>query len=318
MKIVLFTHGFEDGKLEERMDCVRALGYEVYYEDENNFTYKDYMKDVEAMVTFRIFDKVSLDQFPKLKWIQLTSMGFEQVPKDEVVERAITVTNNKNGYSIPMGEWVVLNILELIKKRKQAYKNQQNKKWHMDHSVQELYKKNIAFIGTGDTAYESVKRLKGFDAIIVGVNTDGRAIDGFDETHSIDELDTVLEKADVVVITLPHTEATHHLFDKKRLEKMKSDAYLINISRGAVIKQNDLIDHLQQGNLSGVALDVFEREPLPKTSKLWDIERVVITAHNSWISEEIGVRRWDMTYENFKRYMEEKSLLNRVNINRGY
>ena len=318
MKAVLFTYGFEDGKLEERMECVRALGYDVYYEDESDFTYKDYMKDVEVLVTFKVFKHISLDKFPKLKWIQLTSMGFEQVPKDEVLERDIIVTNNKNGYSIPMGEWAVLNILELMKKRKQAYKNQQNKNWSVDHSIQELYQKNVAFIGTGDTACESVKRLKGFDANIIGVNTNGRAVDDFDDTYSIDELDIVLGKADVVIITLPHTEKTHHLFDKMKLEKMKKHAFLINMSRGAVIKQNDLIEYLQQGNLGGVALDVFEREPLPKTSKLWDIDRVVITAHNSWISEEIGMRRWDMTYDNFKKYISDESLVNQVNIRRGY
>lgn len=318
MKTVLFTYGFEDGKLEERMECVRALGYDVYYEDESDFTYKDYMKDVEVLVTFKVFEHVSLDKFPKLKWIQLTSMGFEQVPKEEVLEKGITVTNNKNGYSIPMGEWAVLNILELMKNRKEAYKNQQLKKWSVDHSIQELYKKNVAFIGTGDTAHESVKRLKGFDANIIGVNTNGRAIDGFDETYSIDELDIVLEKADVVIITLPHTEATHHLFDKKTLEKMNKHSFLINMSRGAIINQNDLIEHLQQGNLSGVALDVFEREPLPNTSKLWDMDRVVITAHNSWISEEIGVRRWNMTYDNFKKYIKGESLVNQVRIKRGY
>lgn len=318
MKTVLFTYGFEDGKLNERMQCVRDLGYDVYYEDEANFIYKDYMNDVEVLVTFRVFDSVSLDKFPKLKWIQLTSMGFEQVPKREVEDREIIVTNNKNGYSIPMGEWAVLNILELMKNRKLAYLNQENKTWHVDHSIEELYKKKVAFIGTGDTAHESVKRLKGFDATIIGVNTDGRAIEGFDETYSVDDIDSVLKEADVVIITLPHTEKTHHLFDRERLSKMKKNAYLINMSRGAIIKEEDLISHLEDGNLNGAALDVFETEPLPKTSRLWEIDRVVITSHNSWISEEIGMRRWNMTYENFKRYINDKDLLNVVKIKRGY
>lgn len=318
MKSVLFTHGFEDGKLEERMKILEDLGYEVHYEAESNFEYKDYMKDIEALVTFRIFDKVDLDKFPNLKWIQLSSMGFEQVPKKEVLDRDIIVTNNKNGYSIPMGEWVVLNILELMKNRKKAYENQKNKKWSVDYSVEEAYKKTIAFIGTGDISKESVKRLGGFDMKILGVNTDGRDIEGFDECFSIDDLDSVLKRADVVVITLPNTEKTYHTFDKNRLEKMKKDAYMINISRGAVIKEEDLVEHLEEGNFKGVSLDVFENEPLEETSKLWDMDRVVITSHNSWISEMIGPRRWNMTYENFKRYMNNEELLNIVKIKRGY
>lgn len=318
MKSILFTYGFEDGKLKERMKMLEDLGYKVYHEDEDSFKYQDYMKEVDVLVTFKLFDKVSLDKFPKLKWIQLTSMGFEQLPKEEILERGITVTNNKNGYSIPMGEWAVLNILELVKNRKQAYKNQLEKSWHVDLSVGEIYQKTVSFIGTGDISRESVKRLQGFDVNILGVNTNGRAIDGFDECFSIDELDTVLSKSDVVVITLPNTEKTYHLFDKSRLEKMKKDAYLLNMSRGAIIKEEDLIKHLEEGNLSGAALDVFEEEPLPKTSKLWDIDRVVITSHNSWISDKIGPRRWDMFYKNFKRFINDEEFLNVVKIKRGY
>ena len=99
---------------------------------------------------------------------------------------------------------------------------------------------------------------------------------------------------------------------------MKKDAYLLNVSRGSIINEVDLIDHLEEGNLSGVALDVFEKEPLPKSSKLWDIDRVVITSHNSWMSEMIGLRRWDMFYENFKRFISDEELLNVIKIKRGY
>ena len=318
MKSVLFTYGFEDGKLEERMKILEDLGYKVYYENENDFVYKDYMSDIEILVTHSVFKKVDLDKFPTLKWIQLTSMGFEQVPKDQVEARGIIVTNNKNGYSIPMGEWVVSNILELMKNRKSAYKNQQNKRWYMDFSVEEAFEKTIAFIGTGDISRESVKRLKGFDMTILGVNTNGRAIDGFDQCFSMENVDEVLSRADVVVITLPNTKKTYHLFDKNTLDKMKNQAYLINVSRGAIIKEEDLVEHLKQGNFKGVSLDVFEHEPLSKSSKLWDIDRVVITSHNSWISEMIGPRRWNMFYENFKKYKNNEELLNQVKIKRGY
>lgn len=318
MKTILFTYGFEDGKLEERMKMLEELGYKVYYENESDFEYKDYMVDVDVLVTHSVFKKIDLAKFPKLKWIQLTSMGFEQVPKEEVLDRGIIVTNNKNGYSIPMGEWVVLNILELMKNRKSAYKNQISKRWFMDFSVEEVYKKTVTFVGTGDISRESVKRLKGFDVNLFGINTDGRDIDGFDECFPLEQIDEVLSKSDVVIIALPNTEKTYHLFDKEKLEKLRKDAYLINVSRGAIINEEDLIEHLEAGNLKGVALDVFEHEPLSKTSKLWNIDRVVITSHNSWISEMIGQRRWELFYENFKRYIKDEELKNIVKIKRGY
>ena len=318
MKKILFTYGFEDGKLEERMKILEDLGYEVYYEDERDFRYRDYMSEIDVLVTHSVFKRVNLDRFPKLKWIQLTSMGFEQVPKQEVLEKGIIVTNNKKGYSIPMGEWVVLNILEMMKNRKSIYKNQEDKRWFMDFSIEEVYEKTIAFIGTGDIAMESVKRLRGFGVNLLGVNTDGRNIEGFDQCFSLKKINHVIEKADVVIITLPNTEKTYHLFDKSRLEKMKDDGYLINVSRGAIIDEEDLVRHLQDGKLKGVALDVFENEPLSKSSPLWDINRVLISSHNSWISENIGERRWQLFHENFKRYINDEELLNKVQVKRGY
>lgn len=320
MKSVLFTYKLGDGveKEDARISLLESMGYKVYYQNESTIEYKPYMKDVEILVCYKPFGRLNLDDLPSLKWIQLTSMGFEQVPKEKVEGREIVITNNRGGYSIPMGEWVVLNILELIKNRKAAYRNQTNKKWKIDFSVKEIYKKKVTFIGTGDIAEESVKRLQGFDVELLGVNTNGRKVDGFDKCFAIGDIETILRQSDFVVICLPHTEKTKHLFDKKMLETMKPDAYLINVSRGAIIKEEDLITHLEEGHLTGAALDVFETEPLSEGSKLWDFERVVITAHNSWISEEIEQRRWEMILQNFQRYKKDKALLNRIQLSKGY
>lgn len=320
MKSVLFTYriGKDDQEEQARIALLEDLGYQVYFEKESTFTYQPYMKDVEVLITYQVFEKINLQDFPALKWIQLTSMGFEQVPEQAVTSRGILVTNNRGGYSIPMGEWVVLNILELAKNRKAAYHNQVGKQWYMDFSVTEIYKRTIAFIGTGDIAKESVKRLQGFGVEILGVNTNGRALPGFDKCFPVDQLDQVLKQSDVVVICLPHTKQTDHLFDKTMLGHMKKDASLINVSRGAIINEDDLIRHLEEGNLKGVALDVFETEPLPQESKLWDFDRVVITSHNSWISQEIEQRRWDLILTNLKRHQKGEDLLNLVQMSKGY
>lgn len=317
---ILFTYKIGQDPKEEktRIEQLEKMGYKVYFEKESSFEYKPYMKDVEILVCYQAFKRLNIDDFPALKWIQLTSMGFEQVPEDQVTDRGILVTNNRGGYSIPMGEWVVLNILELIKNRKNAYENQADKKWKIDFSITELYKKKIAFIGTGDIAKEAVKRLQGFDVEIIGVNTNGRNVDGFDQCFPLDQLGDVLGQSDVVVICLPHTDKTEHILNKEMLAKMKKDACLINVSRGAIIKEQDLINHLEEGNLKGVALDVFEIEPLPQDNKLWEIDRVVITAHNSWVSEEIEQRRWELILENLKRYADNKELLNLVQMSKGY
>ena len=318
MKNILFTYRLSDQEKVRRASLLEQIGYKAYFENESTIDYKAYMKDIEVLVGYQTFKRLDINDLPGLKWIQLTSMGFEQVPEDKVTDRGIIVTNNRGGYSIPMGEWVVLNILELIKNRRSAYQNQLDKKWHIDFSVTEIYKKKVAFIGTGDIAKESAKRLQGFQVEILGVNTKGRSVEGFDQCFPISDLEQVLAQSDVVVICLPHTEKTKHIFNKAMLEKMKKDAFLINVSRGAIIKEDDLIDHLEQGNLKGVALDVFETEPLPQDNKLWAFDRVVITAHNSWISEEIEQRRWELVLDNLKRYQEGKELRNIVEISKGY
>ncbi|MBN3585928.1 hydroxyacid dehydrogenase, partial [Algoriphagus aestuarii] len=93
-------------------------------------------------------------------------------------------------------------------------------------------------------------------------------IPGFDKCFPLSRIDDVVAQSDIVVICLPHTDETKYLFNKERFEKMKPDACLINVSRGAIINEQDLIYHLEQGKFKGVALDVFEKEPLPKYNKL--------------------------------------------------
>ncbi len=90
------------------------------------------------------------------------------------------------------------------------------------------------------------------------------------------------------------------------------------MARGSIIDEQALIEALENGHFRSVALDVFEQEPLPKDSPLWNFERAYISAHNSWISEMRNERRFDLTIENLRRYMNNETLLNEVNISKGY
>ena len=254
----------------------------------------------------------------KLKWIQLFSAGVNQVPADVVLNNNITLTNNRGGYSIPMGEWIVLKTLELYKKSAELYSYQKEKKWHMNSRLLELYGRTITFIGTGSIAKEGAKRFQGFGTTVIGINTKGNETEYFNKCYPIDQLDEVLTYSDVVVLTLPYTEQTHHLINKERLEKMKKDAAIINVSRGSIINEEHLIAHLKQGNLLGAALDVFETEPLSVESPLWEMDNVIVTAHNSWMSEMRDQRRFYTAFENMRRYAKGEELMNVINLKRGY
>ncbi len=303
---------------EEKTSQIEALGYDIIVRREKNITYSEEFEEVDVLVCYNPFETLDISLMKSLKWIQLSSIGIDQLPSDKVLNQHITVTNNRGGYSVPMGEWIVLNILEMYKRRLNLYKKIFNKKWKIDTDVLELYGKTVGFIGTGSIAIEGAKRLQGFGVNIIGMNTDGRSIEYFDHCYSKDEFYDLLEKSDVLVITIPYTEATHHLISKKELSMMKENALIINVSRGSILDEKALINELKKGRLMGAALDVFEEEPLQKNSPLWDIENVFISPHNSWVSEMRNERRFNLIYDNLRRYAEGKPLLNVINIEKGY
>ncbi|SCY27610.1 phosphoglycerate dehydrogenase [Alkaliphilus peptidifermentans] len=302
----------------ENMAEIRKLGYETLVTKENEASYSDEYKDVEVLVCYNPFSTLDISLMKNLKWIQLSSIGIDQVPRSVVEESNIILTNNRGGYSIPMGEWIVLKTLEIYKNSYGFYERKKKKEWALDKSLLELYGKKILFIGTGTIAQEAAKRLLGFEMEIIGVNTEGRSTPGFNQCYPVNRMGEIIASSDIIVLSIPYTEKTHHLIDENMLKQMKQNAVLINVSRGSIINEAALINHLKDGNMMGVALDVFEKEPLPSNSPLWEMDRVLISSHNSWISEMRNERRYKMIYENLKRYIEGKDLLNQVNINRGY
>lgn len=311
---VLFTYNY--GK--EKMKKIEDLGYEIVYIKEQELSYNEKIKDIEVLVCYNPFNFLDITKLHKLKWIQLSSIGIDQVPKEYLLEKNILLTNNKGGYSIPMGEWVVLKILEMLKRSKNFYKKQDKKIWKIDTSVLELYGKTIGFIGTGSIAYESAKRLTGFEANVYGLNTTGRNVDYFDKCFSISEFDKFLSLCDILVLTIPYTEKTHHLLNENKFKIMKDGVYIVNVSRGSIINEADLIKYLKNGKIRFAALDVFENEPLNENNPLWDLDNVIITPHNSWVSEMRNERRYNVIYENMKRYIKGEKLINIVDLKKGY
>jgi phosphoglycerate dehydrogenase-like enzyme len=309
---VLFTYNY--GK--EKMNKIRNLGYEVIYQDERSISNNLENQDIEVLACYNPFNSLDINEMKNLKLIQLSSIGIDQVPIKYVQDNDIILCNNKGGYSIPIGEWIVMNILQIYKNSINLYNNQKNKKWNVDTSILEIYGKNIGFIGTGTLASEAAKRLQGFEAKIYGVNTNGRDTKYFDKCFPMEKLDDILKMCDVIVITIPSTESTKYLINDEKLKLMKNGSALINVARGNILNEMHLINNISK--FRGVALDVFEEEPLSKNSPLWDLDNVIITPHNSWISESRNERRFNLIYENLKRYINNEELINTINYKKGY
>lgn len=310
----LFTYdyGFEN------MNRIKELGYEVSIVRENEITNNDEVNDSDILVCYNPFDTLDISKMRRLKWIQLSSVGIDQLPFDIIKNRGIQVTNNKGGYSIPIGEWIVLKILEMLKKSSSLYRKQQMKKWKMDMSLLELYGKTVGFVGTGSIAAEAAKRLQGFGVKILGVNTSGSNTEYFNECYSTEKIDDMLNQCDIVVITIPYTRKTHHMINNNRFKAMRDGVFIVNIARGNIIDEQALISNIRNGKIKGAALDVFEEEPLNLDNPLWGFDNVIVTPHNSWVSEEMNERRFKLILENLKRYSAGEKLVNLVDIDKGY
>ena len=274
------------------------------------------LESIDVLVTYNSFEKLDISKMKNLKYIQLGSTGFDQVPKDKIINRDILLCNNKGGYSIPIAEWIVSTILQIYKNTKAFYVKQLKKQWICDYSVSEIYGRRIGFLGTGTLALESAKRLKAFGVEIWGCNTDGRSIKYFDKCFSTDDMDEIFKNCDVVVSTIPSTKQTYNIVNKDKFELMKEGACLINVGRGKILDEEDLLKYASK--FRAVALDVFQEEPLSENSKLWELDNIIITPHNSWVSEQNLIRSFNLFYNNLKKYISDKEPENIVRIEKGY
>ncbi len=284
---------------EQQLDSIKALGHNiVFLQQEKDQLPCDYSW-VEGIIGNGIFLYHPIEKFSSLKFIQLTSAGFDRVPMEYVREKGIKIFNARGVYSVPMAEYAVAGVLSLYKKLEFFFGNQKQHKWEKHRGVMELFGKTVLIVGAGNVGSECAKRFSAFGCKVYGADIVPVENENFIKVFSISELDTALKTADVVVLTLPLTKETKGLFNKSKFDLMKKGAVFVNIARGAIADTNDLTRALTK-NLGGAVLDVFETEPLEENSLLWDMENVIITPHNSFVGEGNKKRLFDVVVSNIK------------------
>ena len=194
-------------------------------------------------------------------------------------------------------------ILEIYKNTKFFIKNQDNKVWEKKRDLLELTDKTVTIVGCGNVGIEVAKRLKAFGCKINGVARRQVKYDYIDKVYNMEELNEALKISDIVVLTIALNEDTKYLFNKEKFDVMKDEAVLVNVARGAIVKEEDLIEVLKCGKFMGVALDVMENEPLCVSSELWDFDRVLVTPHNSFVSDKTGSRMFGVMCENLEKFI---------------
>lgn len=287
---------------------LKSLGYKIFYIQDERISLKEQcvnfdISEIEVVVCNGLFLYNDIKEFSNLKFIQLTSAGMDRVPIEYIKENGIKIFNARGVYSIPMAEWAILKILEIYKKSKTFYKNQDKNKWEKQRDLLELNNKTASIIGFGSVGMEVAKRLKvfGVNVIVVdGRNIEDNEIKYIDRLYKPNDMKMAIQESNIVILTLPLTEKTKHIIDKNVFNIMNENTVLINISRGGVIDEEALIETIEQRQLLGVALDVFEEEPLSISSKLWNFENVIITPHNSFVSDEVKERLFELMIENLR------------------
>lgn len=287
---------------EEQINEIRNLGNEILYIQDERIPLSEQDVDVaciEGVVCNGLFLYNNIADFKNLKYIQLTSAGFDRVPMDYINEHNIEIHNARGVYSIPMAEFAISGVLQLYKRSRFFCENQRSRVWKKHRNVRELYDKIVCVIGCGSVGTECAKRFKAFGCHVTGVDLYPRADENFDKMVSLEDFETVLNRSDVVVLALPLTDKTRHLMNESKLRGLKQGVVLINIARGAVLDTEAFINILP--DLGGAVLDVFEEEPLPEDSPLWGMDNVVITPHNSFVGEGNRERLQRVVIENIKK-----------------
>ncbi len=287
---------------EEHLNALKTAGFEITFVQNELEKLTIDCSVFDAVVCNGLFLHNDVRNFTNLKAVQLTSAGYDRVPVSLFAQRGIALFNAKGVYNIPMAEWAVLKTLEIYKNSRFFHKNQEKAVWEKNRSLLELYGKTVLIIGVGNIGQECAKRFKAFGTKVIGADIFDSKCEFVDEFFYMDSLSTALKLCDVAVLCLPLTEKTEHLINKENLSFFKKGAVLINISRGKVINEADLIEALSEGNLRGAALDVFEQEPLSPKSPLWDMDNAYLTPHNSFVSDAVSERLFDLIYKNLTEF----------------
>jgi phosphoglycerate dehydrogenase-like enzyme len=252
---------------------------------------------------------------PHLRWVQGSMAGAGEVAqKADLGDTEVVVTTASGIYSGPLAEFVLMAMLQHAKELDNLRSDKAGKIWRQG-AVGSLENKTLCVVGMGSIGRSIAERARPFGMRVVGVKRTVRdgdeAWDSADELYPTAELHSALGGADYVAVTLPGTPETRRLIDAEAIAAIKQGAYFANVGRGTVVDEAALVEALRGGHLSGAALDVFEVEPLPEESPLWDLDNVIISAHTTDVVPDlINAAQTDLFCENLRRYLAGEGLIN--------
>lgn len=241
-----------------------------------------------------------------MKWFQSAAAGFDHPVFAQIAAGGALMTRS-DALGTSIAEFIMARVLEVFHPTVERRASQAASRWER-HDFRGVLGTTWLIIGMGSIGSETAVRAKAFGAHVIGVRRNPGGGEPADEMITPAELEQAVPRADVIVLSAPASKETHHLVDAQLLSLMKPDSVLVNIGRGALIDEAALVASLEAGKPATAILDVFDTEPLPEDSPLWNHPRVLITAHCAADSPMTTFRNDDLFLDNLRRYLAGEEL----------
>lgn len=300
---LLVTGAWQSAK--EYLEPLRKLGHEVVFQQQEKDPLACSGEWVEGIICNGLFLHHDLEEFPNLRYLQLTSAGLDRIPLEAMREKGVEIHNARGVFSIPMAEHALWGVLTLYRQGAAFLRQQADANWEKRRGLKELSSSIVCIVGTGNVGVECAKRFRAFGCKVIGVNRTVREVPDFDAVYPMTQLDEALSCSDVVVLTIALTDETRGLMNAEHFAIMKPGSVLVNIARGALVDDAALMDALKN-HLYGAVLDVFDPEPLSPESPFWAMQNVIITPHNSFVGDGAEVRMNELILKNLKFFWDKK------------
>lgn len=280
--------------------------------------------DAEVLLAWSLRPEQFLSAL-RLRWIHSPAAAVHQLMFSELINSDVVVTNAREVHGPVVAEHVIALIFALAKKIPESVRAQQNREWAQQRlweqppRPREVAGATLGMIGLGSIGRAVAARAASLGMRVLAVREHPeKGHDTADQVFGPDRLDEVLAAADYVVLAAPITPSTSALINQDRMARMKPDACLINVSRGPLLDHQALAEALRTKQIAGAALDVFDKEPLPPDSPLWEVPNLLITPHTAALTDKLWERHFALFSENLRRYLHDEPLLATVDKRKGY
>ena len=254
---------------------------------------------------------------PDLPWIHLLSAGADQLLTMDLPFERLRVSTSSGVHAATIAEYVLGGVLFFAKSFGHYAAQQRERRWERGQ-LGEIEGQTIAVLGLGAIGEGIAARARAFGMRVIGTKRTPEPVEGVDEVFPSERLHDVLAQADAVAVTVPLSPATRGLIGAAAFAAMKPNAVFVNVARGAVVDESALVDALRERRIAAAVLDVFETEPLPHDSPLWELENVLITPHVSGSTPVYMRKAAEVFARNVRSLEATGELVTGVEVGRGY